>query len=127
MRQECVLFSIDDVSNIHTNAKFMRHVDTLRAMNKLSGSVVMCIGKWDDRLEQSFLCEKKDFDKHFKGFCANQFGWIVIPGDVKQPCTLWGPKGFKAAMKPMEKISAATAHALEAYTYNPTTNTYWKC
>jgi len=56
-----VIFAIDNDDDLHTNAKFMRHMDEARAMGKLKGNCVLCIGSYNDVLERSYLVSAYDF------------------------------------------------------------------
>jgi hypothetical protein len=57
-----VIFSIDNVTNVHTLAQFSHHLDMKRAMQKLKGNVVLSIGSYKGMLEQSFILLREDFD-----------------------------------------------------------------
>ncbi len=41
-----VIFSIDNVSDLHILATFTRFLDTKRAMGNLVGSVALCFGSY---------------------------------------------------------------------------------
>jgi hypothetical protein len=57
-----VIFSIDNVANVHTLAQFSHHLDMKRAMQKLKGNVVLSIGSYKGTMEQSFILLREDFD-----------------------------------------------------------------
>ncbi len=44
------LFSIDNVTDTHTLAKFLRHFDTQVAMSRTKGYLVQCIGSYKGKL-----------------------------------------------------------------------------
>ena len=84
---ERIVFSIDNPFDLHTLAKFYRHVDTARAMGNLSGTMEMCVGSWDGNLEPSFAMLKHDFDKlKIKSmFCQGQEAFMFLSSDDRQP------------------------------------------
>lgn len=121
---EKVVFAIDDNWNVHTVAKFLRHVDTLRAMGKIK-PVVQCIGNWENVLEVSYMMDLKDFDKHVVpfGFVDGQECVLVVAGDTRQPCHLRFPTGHTVIVGPMVEIDGPTGN----WTYVPATNKYFTC
>ena len=62
-----VIFAIDNPSDLHTLARFLRFVDELRAMQKLKGTLKPCIGAYKGDLELSYIMTKEDFDAHVRG------------------------------------------------------------
>jgi len=100
---EHVIFSIDNVDDLHTQAKFFRWVDTLRAMEKLTGTVHSCIGSYDGNLERSFMMLAVDFDKHIVNseYVKNQACFLRVPGDQRQPCVLQSRSGNYLTIGPM--------------------------
>lgn len=85
-----VCFAIDTNSDVHTTAKFLRHMDTAKAMGTLRGSLILCIGSWNGELEPSYLMDERDYRKLVEplGFTKGQSSILHIPGDTRQPCTL---------------------------------------
>ncbi len=115
-----VIFSIDNVSDTHALAKFLRHIDTQSAMQKMRGNMVHCIGYWEGTLEPSFIMTLQDFTDHVKpfGFIDNQFCVMECNGkDSRQPCSLVYPDGRRETIGPMVEVSAADAMRLDAWTY----------
>ena len=121
---EKVVFAIDDNWNVHTVAKFLRHVDTLRAMGKIK-PVVQCIGNWEGVLEVSYMMNLKDFDKHVVpyGFVEGQEAVLVVAGDTRQPCHIRFPTGHTVSVGPMVEIDGPIGN----WTYVPATNKYFTC
>ena len=78
---EYVIFSIDDLS-IHGQAKFLRHLDTLRAMSKLVGPPRACIGFYDNAMEPSWLLHLEDYLLHVKdkGYADGQESVLRLSG-----------------------------------------------
>lgn len=65
-----VIFAIDTGPEpLHTRAKFLRHLDTLRAMGKLDGEARIGIGHWVDPkgvswLEPCYMLTIDDYEQH---------------------------------------------------------------
>ena len=87
---EHVIFAIDNGDDLHTQAKFLRHVDTLRASEKMIGTMHSGIGCYEGQLERCYMVLALDFDKHFKNldYLSGQESVLRVPGDTRQPCTL---------------------------------------
>lgn len=87
---ELTVFSIDKGSDLHTLAKFLRHVDTQQAMGKLMGPVQLAIGSWQGVLEHSFIMLSEDFKRHIKGsgYVSSQDCVLLISSDTRQPVIL---------------------------------------
>jgi hypothetical protein len=118
-----VIFAIDNNNNTHNVAKFLRHVDTLRAMGKIKSQVTQCIGNWEGILEVSYMMDLADYDSHVagKGYTEGQECILIVPGDVRQPCTLRFPCGDVVAVGKMIEIPAPVGN----WTYVPTTGKYF--
>lgn len=101
---ERIVFSIDNPFDLHTLAKFYRHVDTARAMGNLSGTMEMCVGSWEGNLEPSFAMLKYDFDKlNIKSmFCEKQEAFMYLSSDPRQPVVIRDYNGnFLSRGKPV--------------------------
>ena len=125
-----VIFSIDNVSDLHTMATFTRFLDTKRAMDKLVGSVTLCVGSYYGELEPSFMMDQVDFDKFIRGtdWIKNQESVLHVPGDVRQPCVLeYQASGRMENIGPMRQISYNFSNYLESWTYVPATGKYFTC
>jgi len=87
---EYVIFAIDNGDDLHTQAKFLRHVDTLRATEKMKGTLHSGVGRYNDELERCYMVLASDFDRHFKNldYLSGQESVLRVPGDTRQPCTL---------------------------------------
>lgn len=121
---EKVVFAIDANTNVHAVAKFLRQVDTLRAMNKIK-PVVQCIGMWENVLEASYMMDKVDYDTHIagNGYADRQECILVVAGDTRQPCHLAFLDGSTASVGPMVEIEGPVGN----WTYVPATNKYFTC
>lgn len=116
-----VLFSIDNVTDIHILAKFLRHFDTQRALMKTKGNLVQCIGMWKGKLEVSFLCREEDYEEFVKplGFTNKQDCVILVSGP-KMECFI---DDFFIGQ--MEEVSKEEAFRSEGFTYRPDLDIYW--
>ena len=87
---EHVIFAIDNGNDIHTQAKFFRHIDTLRATCKLKGTMYSGIGSYNGELERCYMMLSLDFDRYLKNseYLGGQESVLRVPSDTRQPCTL---------------------------------------
>jgi hypothetical protein len=122
MRLEKAIFEIDDDKNLHTVAKFLRHVDTLRAMGKIN-PVHQTIGSFEGKLSMSYMMDAKDLPLVYD--YIKEQDWILrVPGDTRQPASLETPKGrHVTTLGPLRKVSDPGKEP--DWTYEPTTETYW--
>lgn len=129
MELERVIFAIDNGHDIHQQAKFLRLVDTLRAMNKLKGSVVSCIGMYHGTLERSYMMLSVDYETHIAhtSFVQAQESVLYVPGDTRQPCTLRYSSGSTEALGTMSKIDYGEAVERDSWTYIEETGKYYAC
>ena len=125
---EKVVFAIDNNTDVHTVAKFMRHMDTCRAMNTLKGSFVQCIGMYNGLLEPSYMMDEADYRQLVANtdYVVLQDYILLVPRDVRQPCTLEYPD-HTFAIGPMREVSAAKAMQCSSWTYVQATNKYFTC
>ena len=114
-----VIFSIDNVSDTHALAKFLRHIETQSAMQKMRGKMVHCVGCYKGTLEASFILTQDDFDNHVKphGFVDNQESILICADDTRQPCFLLYGNGETYRVGIMQEINARDAMRLDAWTY----------
>ena len=87
---ETTVFSIDNANDLHTLSKFLRHIDTQRAMGKLVGAVELAIGAYQGEMEYSFIMLSVDYNKHVKdsGYVDNQECIMLVSSDIRQPVLL---------------------------------------
>ena len=121
-----VIFAIDDNTDLHTVAKFMRHMDTVRALNELRGMFVQCIGMYNGVLEPSYMMDESDYRQLVAttDYMAWQDCILLVPRDVRQPCTLEFPD-HQISIGPMREVSAAEAMQCSSWTYVQATNKYF--
>jgi hypothetical protein len=61
---EYVVFAIDNDNDLHTNARFLRYVDERRALQKMDGTMQLCIGSYLGQMERSYIVTFSDFIEH---------------------------------------------------------------
>ena len=125
-----VIFSIDNATDTHTQAKFLRFMDTKRVMSELQMPPVSLIGKYLGKLEHSFMCEEQDFLKY-----VLPYGWVD-----GQDCVMvvWTTKAgnmmayfrgissvYISPSAPLEQVSAEEAFKSDGFTYRPDLDIYW--
>jgi hypothetical protein len=129
-----IIFAIDDDTDTHVVAKFMRHIDTMRALGELKGSFIPCIGCYDGMLESSYMMDERDYRRFVEpmGFTDQQDCILHVPADTRQPCTIeWNKFGDlecwnnTKTIGAMRSVTAAEAMQLRDWTYVIETNTYW--
>jgi hypothetical protein len=125
-----IIFSIDDVSDVHTQAKFLRHIDTLRSMGKMQGKVVPCIGMYKGELEPSYLVSAEDFFEFIAvpdGYVSGQESFLQI--DVghrgQQVASLLYLDTGLTTLGRIKSVSKDVAMSHDAWTYRMDTNTYF--
>tara|TARA_R110000772_G_scaffold190081_1_gene300956 strand:- start:102 stop:503 length:402 start_codon:yes stop_codon:yes gene_type:complete len=124
---EKVCFAIDNNTDTHVLAKFMRLIDTGKAMNNVRGNVISCIGAYDGLLEPSYIMDKRDFNEVVKnsGYVDNQECILEIPSDTRQPCTLLYKNGDVKSVGAMYSISKEDAMSVTSWKYVMETGTYY--
>lgn len=81
------IFSIDNWSDLHTMAKFLRHVDTLRAMNKLKSEVKQGIGMYQGTPEPCWLMRTEDMHL-VSEYTKDQEAFLEVPFKAKDQTIL---------------------------------------
>ena len=129
-----VIFSVDNVHDLHTLAKFTRYVDTLRAMGYLKGDFKTLVGSYKGVMEYSFLCDRVDFDKHvlLSGFVDNQESFLNLSYTSNGRTSprffakLWYPAtGQTASIGEFKGVTKREAMDYEGWTYDPALNKYF--
>jgi len=122
-----IIFAIDNDLTVHAVAKFMRHIDTARAVGTMQGSFIPCIGCYDGELESSYMMDERDYRKLVEpfGFTADQVCIMHVPADTRQPCTLEYTTGGTKSIGAMRDVTALEAMGLRAWTYVLETGMYW--
>lgn len=126
MHLEQVIFAIDNDANTHTVAKFMRHVDTLRAMGRID-TVNCLIGCYKGHLERAYMMRADQFHE-VSEYVRGQETILRVPGDSRQPCVLdYLNSEDVVVLGPMREVSAMEALASEAWTYEQNSGKYFVC
>lgn len=114
-----VIFAIDNGSSLHQQAKFLRHLDTMRAMGRLSAFPKCGIGFWEGQLERVYVLPIEDYRIY-----VAQHGWVdgqhsVVRVDAYDNADLMRPR-LEVRMfniGRMNKVDADVARRLEAWTF----------
>jgi len=123
-----ICFAIDNNTDWHKVARFMRHVDTARALGNLNNEPIQCIGYWQGHMEPSFIMDKEDYISFVadSGYVDKQESVLEIPGDVRQPCTLIWANGTRVGLNPMRRVySNEERKKLSGWTYVQATGHYY--
>ena len=126
------IFAIDNDSDLHTVSKFMRHIDTQKAMGKMQGTMKPCIGSYKGKLEQSYIVSQEDFDKHVKpsGYVDKQESFLVIEDGhrgVTYGKLVYSNNDADQPLGVMRATPKDKALACEAWTYRQELDTYYVC
>ena len=123
---EKVIFSVDTPADVHSMKMFYRLVDDLRAVGKLTGPVIPCIGCVDGAYEPSWMMNKVDFDRLVREryFMQQQKCFLLVPGDVRQPCVLEYQDGSRVALGPMKQVDPAN---VRSWTMRLDDKSFWGC
>ncbi|PHS03641.1 MAG: hypothetical protein COA78_17480 [Blastopirellula sp.] len=120
-----VLFSIDDVADTHTLAKFLRHMDGLSARGMLDTPLQLLHGMWKGRLEQSFILTKRDFYYRVApNWVVGQEAVFQVSGEWHMSVTQVDSDGKKEVGR-MYQTTAKEALNSDGFTYCPIRDIYW--
>jgi hypothetical protein len=125
-----VIFSIDNVQDVHALAQFSHHLDMKRAMQKLSGNVVLAIGSYKGVMEQSFILLRDDFDLVVRGtdWIKDQESVLHVEDGYKG--VVYGAleylsTGTTEHIGVMREVSQTEAMLHDGWTYRPDLNKYF--
>ena len=142
---EYVVFAIDNDGDLHTNAKFLRYVDERVAMQKMKGTMKLCIGSYKGKLERSYILRWDDFMEHIaeSGYVDNQESILILRDGYygKVYATLkfnsaynsdWPAEFTNVGYDDLflgvfKAIPSNEAQYEEAWTYRPDLDTYYVC
>jgi hypothetical protein len=122
------IFSIDNHTDWHTSAKFMRYVDEITAMNKVKGNFIQCVGSWENTIEPSFICRTDDFLNYLlpSGYLDNQSCVLQVSECNKQYAQLLSiPDLVPHYIGSLKCVPKEEALKHSAWTYRPDINQYW--
>jgi len=128
-----VIFSIDNVTDVHTLAKFLRHMDTQKALGKMEGKMKTLIGSYLGVMEYSFLCNEADFNNHVAtmGFTSGQESILKLTDtsngrtSKRTFASLVYSSGDIAKLGEFKVVSKDDALSKDGWTYDPTNNQYF--
>lgn len=128
-----VIFSIDNVTNVHTLAKFLRHMDTQKALGNMEGRMKTLIGSYLGVMEYSFVCNEADFNNHVAtmGFTSGQESILKLTNTFngrtskRTLASLVYSSGDIEQLGELKSVSKDDALSEDGWTYDPTTNQYF--
>jgi hypothetical protein len=129
-----VIFSIDNVHDLHSLSKFLHYMDVQRAMQRMQGEMKLCVGSYKGVLEQSFIMTELDFALFIQGseYVQNQESVLLVEdghhGEMyaslyymsKGECD-----GEHVSLGLLKSVDKSVALAQDAWTYRPDLNIYW--
>ena len=142
---EYVIFAIDNDGDLHTNAKFLRYVDERVAMQKMKGTMKLCIGSYKGKLERSYIVRWDDFMEHIadSGYVDNQESILILRDgyygvtyatlkfnsayNTDWPAEFPNVGSNDLFLGVFKAIPANEAMYEEAWTYRPDLDTYYVC
>ena len=124
-----VVFAIDNNKDTHAVAKFLRHMDTKRALGELKGNMVHCVGNWEGILEVSYILRRDDYLAHVlpMGFTQEQEAIMVAPMRREQPASIMSHDlvDHLQELGPVRNIPAHEATPDVAWTFNTISGQYF--
>lgn len=122
-----VIFSIDKDHDLHQKAKFLRHMDTLRSMGKLSDTMVVAIGSYKGKLESSYIVSERDFNQYVLGssFVDNQESFMFVGPQSWMP--YWIETNYTELTVKEGNLRSLSylPNGIKDWTYRPDLNLYW--
>jgi hypothetical protein len=87
-----VIFEIDNDKDLHTVAKFTRHLDTQRALGRLNYNPQIGIGSYDDDLGQCYMMDYNDYYEFVanSGYVDGQESVLILNPRNPRSSTLQG-------------------------------------
>ena len=129
-----VIFSIDNVHDLHTLAKFTHHMDVQRAMQRMKGEMKICVGAYKGVLEQSFILTEHDFAATIEGsIFIDQQESVLLVEDGHRDETYASLHYLSGGVRDGEHVSLGLLKSVDksvaleqdAWTYRPDLNIYW--
>ena len=125
-----VIFSIDNVHDVHTLAQFLHHLDMKRAMQKLKGKPVLCIGSYKGQMEQSFILLRDDFDLVVRGSQWIKEQESILHVEDGMYGVVYGALEYLASgttehIGTLKEVDQREAVCHAGWTYRPDLNIYW--
>lgn len=129
-----VIFSIDNVHDLHTLAKFTHHIDVQRALRHMKGDMKLCIGSYKGVLETSFIMTEHDFGALIEGsiYIEQQESVLLVEDGHKGEMYAslhYLSKGVcdgeHVSLGRLKSVDKSVALGKDAWTYRPDLNVYW--
>ena len=129
-----VIFSIDDVHEVHTLAKFTHTVDVHRVMQRMQGEMKICVGAYKGVLETSFIMTERDFATFIEGseYVLNQESVLLVEDGHKgntyaslHYLSRGVRDGEHVDLGLLKSVDKSVALMQDAWTYRPDLNIYW--
>jgi len=119
-----IIFSFDNPWQIHLAAKLYRHLDTLRAMNKLTYNPKLGTGYWEGILEPVIMMDYNDFVENIlnSGYVKNQACFLQLNprnprSSAVQACLVYNKLDTKdELLGEFKEVSYSEALLSEAWT-----------
>lgn len=126
---EYVIFSIDNVSDVHALAKFLRHIDTQEHMGKMKGKMKLLTGSYKGAIEYSFMLRQEDFEAfvEFSGYIKDQESILQYNGNTDSATLIMLKDYMSIDLGKLVAVDKALALNSEAWTYDPITEEYFIC
>lgn len=126
---EYVIFSIDNVSDVHALAKFLRHIDTQEHMGKMKGKMKLLTGSYKGAIEYSFMLRQEDFEAfvEFSGYIKDQESILVYNGNTDSATLIMLKDYMSIDLGKLVAVDKALALKADAWTYDPITEEYFIC
>lgn len=114
-----VIFAIDNGHDLHQQAKFLRHLDTMRAMGKLSAMPKCCVGYWEGQLERSYILPIDDYRVYVAqhGFVDGQHSVVRVDDNVNADLMRPDLSVRMFNIGRMHAVSQDVAQVMGAWTY----------
>ena len=129
-----VIFSIDDVHEVHTLAKFTHTVDVHRVMQRMQGEMKICVGAYKGVLETSFIMTERDFATFIEGseYVLNQESVLLVEDGHRgntyaslHYLSRGVRDGEHVDLGLLKSVDKSVALMQDAWTYRPDLNIYW--
>ena len=126
---EYIVFAIDNNTDTHTVAKFLRHMDTAKAMGKMTGNMVHGVGYWEGILKPTYIVNRDDYKAHVagSGYVDGQDGVLVAPHGTRQPAHVATAdlSTVLTGLGPIQEVPKEEVHSWDAWTFNMTSGRYF--
>jgi len=121
------IFSIDNFTDLHTLARFLRLVDEARALGKMKGTMKPMIGSYKGKLKYSFIMRTDDFHLVVadSGYLDKQECIMQVSECNKKYTQLVYPDGEVEYLGCMADTQPFVPRVFEDYSYDPAQDRYF--